>query len=148
MEFDYFFVADDMKEMYANEDRLLKMVIMFSSLSIFVSCLGLFGLSSYIIDRRRKEIGIRKVLGGSSLKISLLISNSFTKLVLIAFVIAAPLAYLLMNRWLEDFAFKINIGVGVFIIAISLSITIAWLTVSIKSMQAALANPADSIRTE
>jgi putative ABC transport system permease protein len=147
-EFDYFFVEDDMKEMYANEDRLLKMVTVFSLLSIFVSCLGLFGLSSYIIDRRRKEIGIRKVLGASSIRISVLISNSFTKLVIIAFIIAAPIAYFLMTRWLEDFAYKITIGAGVFLLAIGLSVVIAWMTVSIKSMQAAIANPVDSIRDE
>ena len=137
-----------MKAMYANEDRLLKMVSVFSLLSIFVSCLGLFGLSSYIIDRKRKEIGIRKVLGASSVRISALISYGFAKLVIIAFVIAAPIAYLLMSSWLEDFAFKIDIEPVVFIITISLSIIIAWLTVSIKAIQAALANPVDSIRDE
>ncbi len=147
-EFDYFFVDDDMKAMYANEDRLLKMVTVFSLLSIFVSCLGLFGLSSYIIDRKRKEIGIRKVLGASSARISALISYGFTKLVIIAFIIAAPIAYLLMSRWLEDFAFKIDIEPIVFIITIAISIIIAWTTVSIKAIQAALANPVDSIRDE
>jgi putative ABC transport system permease protein len=137
-----------MKAMYANEDRLLKMVTVFSLLSIFVSCLGLFGLSSYIIDRKRKEIGIRKVLGASSARISALISYGFTKLVVISFIIAAPIAYLLMSRWLEDFAFKIDIEPIVFIITIAISIIIAWITVSIKAVQASLANPVDSIREE
>ena len=147
-DFDYFFVEEDLKEMYATEDRLLKMVGFFSVLSIFVACLGLFGLSAFIIDKRRKEVGIRKVFGASAMRIMLLVSRDFTVLVMVSFCIAAPVAYWAMENWLADFTYHIEIGIAVFLIAMALSVTIAWATVSIKSLGAALANPADAIREE
>ncbi len=147
-DFEYFFVDDDMAQMYALEDRLLTMVSIFSILSIFVTCLGLFGLSSFIIEKRRKEIGIRKVLGASSTGIAILISSNFSKLVIVSFILAAPLAYIIMNQWLDGFAFHTSVSWTVFALAIIVSLGISWLTVSIKSLKAAIANPVDTIREE
>lgn len=143
--FDYFMVAEDFRELYANEDRMLAMVKIFAFLSIFISCLGLFGLLSFNLDKRMKEIGIRKVLGASTANLAVLITNEFTKLIMIAFLIAIPIAYYAMNGWLSDFAYHISVGWQVFVLALVLTVGLAFLTISFKTIKAANANPVDSI---
>jgi putative ABC transport system permease protein len=146
--FDYFFVEEDLRTMYANEDRLLTMVEVFSFLSIFISCLGLYGLLSFILNRKKKEIGIRKVLGASISNIMVLISREFTKLVLLSFILAVPLAYWFMNGWLKDFAYHITLGWPIFLLTLALLLGIAWLTIFFKSYRAATANPVNAIQEE
>jgi putative ABC transport system permease protein len=120
----------------------------FTTLSLFIACLGLFGLSAYIAERRIKEIGVRKVLGASVKSIVALLSKDFLKLTLIAALIAFPIAWWSMNKWLEDFAYRINIGWMVFIIAGLCTLLVALLTVSFQAIKAAIANPVKSLRTE
>lgn len=143
--FDYFFVAEDFRELYSNEDRMLSMVKIFAFLSIFISCLGLFGLLSFNLDKRKKEIGIRKILGASTARLTVLITNEFTRLIVISFLIACPLAYYFMNDWLNDFAYHIEVGWQVFALALVVTTGLALLTISYKTVKAANANPVDSI---
>jgi putative ABC transport system permease protein len=117
-------------------------------LAILVACLGLFGLASFSAEQRTKEIGIRKVLGASVSGIVLFFSREFTKWVLAANVIAWPVAYFVMNRWLQHFAYRTRIGFGIFILAALLTFVIAFITVSYQSIKAAVANPVDSLRYE
>lgn len=148
MPFSYRFLDDAFDEMYRAEQRVGKVALTFAFLTIFIACLGLFGLVTYIAEQRTKEIGIRKVLGASIFSITALLSKDFLKLVLIAIFIASPIAYFVMNYWLQDFAYKISIsfwmliGVGVF------SILIAFLTISFQSIKAALMNPVKSLKSE
>ncbi|MES2849631.1 MAG: ABC transporter permease [Bacteroidota bacterium] len=142
------FLDESINNYYAAEERLSAMYKVYAILAIFISCLGLYGLVSFMVVRKTKEVGIRKVLGASVQSILYLFSKEFTILITIAFVIAAPAAWYLMNNWLKDFAYKINIGIGVFLVAIVSSILIAWITVGYKAMRAATANPVKSLRTE
>src|SRR5690606_18776333 len=119
-----------------------------STLAIIIACLGLFGLASLMILRRTKEIGIRKVLGASSQSLLLLLNMELTKLVIIAFVIAVPIAWFGMSKCLEDFAYRIDLGIGLFILAGIVVLAIALLTVSYQSIKTAMANPVDSLRSE
>jgi putative ABC transport system permease protein len=109
---------------------------------------GLFGLAAYTTSLRTKEIGVRKVLGASVGSVVILLSKGFTKLILIAFLIAAPLSWYLMNNWLDGFAYHINLDVGTFLLAGLLAVAIAWITVSYQSIKAAIANPVKSLRSE
>src|SRR5690606_9258073 len=120
----------------------------FAGIAIFISCLGLLGLSMYMAELRMKEIGIRKVLGASVSGIVKLLSRDFLKLVLIAIVVAAPLAWWLMNTWLEDFAYRIDIQWWMFAVAGLAAASIALVTVSWQAIRAAVANPVDSLRDE
>jgi ABC-type antimicrobial peptide transport system permease subunit len=120
----------------------------FAGIAIFISCLGLYGLVSFMAAQRTKEVGVRKVLGASVMHIVYLFSKEFTILVLIAFAIAVPVAYYMMSNWLDNFAFRINISIWFFLLAITLSVLIAWMTVGYKSLRAALANPVKSLRSE
>jgi putative ABC transport system permease protein len=117
-------------------------------IAILIGCLGLFGLASFTAVQRTKEIGIRKVLGASVSGIVALLSKEFLKLVLIANLIAWPVAWFAMSKWLENFAYSIDIGVGTFLLAAALALLIALLTVSYQSIKAALANPVKSLRNE
>ena len=117
-------------------------------LAIFISCLGLFGMASFIAEQRIKEIGVRKVLGASVRNITAMLSKDFVKLVLIAAVIAFPLAWWAMHLWLQDFAYRINISWWIFIVAGFTALVIALLTVSFQAIRAAIANPVKSLRTE
>ncbi len=117
-------------------------------LALFISCLGLLGLTSLIAAQRTKEVGIRKVLGASAADIVALLSRDVLMLVGIAFVVAAPVAFLVMRRWLDGFAYHIDLGVGTFALAGVLALGLAWLTVSYQSVKAALADPVDSLRYE
>ncbi len=146
--FEYGFVDQAIADYYKQENQLSVLFKIFSGLSIFISCLGLYGLISYMAVQRKKEIGIRKVLGAPVLDIVVLLSKEFTILIGIAFVIAAPIAWYFMHQWLQQYTFRISIGVWFFIITIAGAISIAWLTVGYTAIKAAMANPVDSLRSE
>lgn len=146
--FEYSFLDQDFDGQYRAEQRTGKIFGIFAALAIFIACLGQFGLASFTIQKRTKEIGVRKVLGASVASIVGMLSKEFIKLVALGMLIASPLAYYMMNRWLQDFAYRIDIGVMTFILAGSLALVIALLTVSLQSVKAALANPADALRYE
>ena len=120
----------------------------FAVLTILVACLGLFGLATYTAEQRSKEIGIRKVLGASVSQVTTMLSKEFVKLVVIACVIAFPLSYWAMHKWLQDFAYRIDISWWMFVLAGATALMIALITVSFKAIKAALANPVKSLRTE
>ena len=146
--FVYNFVDKEYEIKFDDEKRIGSLAGLFSGLTIFISCLGLFGLATYMAENRIKEIGVRKVLGASVLSITSLLSKDFLKLVIISFCIACPFAWLAMNKWLEEFSFRITIEWWVFIITGILSILIAISTVSFQAIKAAIANPVKSLRTE
>ena len=146
--FEYFFLDDSFNQMYSSEQKLGQMLAFFSGLGIFIACLGMFGLASFTAKRRTKEIGIRKVLGASVLKIVILLSGGFTKWVVIANFIAWPAAYYAMHKWLQSFAYRIGLGIGIFLFAGLVALGIALLTVSVQTFKAATANPVDSLRYE
>ena len=146
--FKYNFLDDKFESLYENEQRTGLLFNIFAAIAVFISCLGLFGLAAYTAQVRTKEIGVRKVLGASVAGIIQLLATDFVKLVLIAILIATPLAWYIMNAWLQDFAYKINIGLSVFVIAGSVAILIALITISFQSIKAAVANPVKSLRSE
>jgi ABC-type antimicrobial peptide transport system permease subunit len=131
-----------------DEQRAGTLAALFAGLTIFISCLGLFGLATYMAENRIKEIGIRKVLGASVTNIAGLLSKEFLKLVAISFVIASPIAWIIMNKWLLNYTYRIRIEWWVFLLAGSLSFIIAVATVSFQAIKAALSNPVKSLRTE
>lgn len=142
------FIEEDFDSLYRTEKNIRNVLSAFTFLAVLVACLGLFGLASFTIKQRFKEIGIRKVLGSSVKDIVQLISKDFLKLVIISFVIASPIAWYLMNKWLQDYAFRIDIGMWVFIIAGSMAFFVAFLTVSIQAAKAASTSPIKSLRTD
>jgi len=144
----YSFLDEDSDKLYKSEQRLGKIFVYFSALSIFIACLGLFGLTLFAAEQRTKEIGIRKVLGASVPRIVFLLSKEFTKWVLLANIIAWPIAYYAMSRWLQNFAYRISIEPWIFVLAAALSFVVALLTVSYQAIKAALANPAEALRYE
>jgi predicted permease len=146
--FSYGFVNEDISKLYVTEQRMGRLFNIFSVLSIVISCLGLFGLATFATQRRIKEIGVRKVLGASEAGIVALLSKDFVQLVFVSLIIAFPIAWWAMNKWLEGFAYRINIGWWVFAIAGGIAILIAFITVSFQSIKAAVANPVKSLRTE
>jgi putative ABC transport system permease protein len=146
--FDYFFLDTFFNRQYKNDQQFGQVFGFFALLAIFVASLGLFGLASFTASQRTKEIGIRKVLGSSVPNIFLLLSKDFLKLVVIANIIAIPLVWLLMNNWLDTFAFRINIGVWIFVVSAAITTFIALITVSYQSISAAVANPVRSLRYE
>jgi putative ABC transport system permease protein len=146
--FDFHFVDDLLDRIYQNEERLAKTIGYFAGLGIFIACLGLFGLAAFMAEQRTKEIGVRKVLGASVGGILLLLSKEFSKWVVMANVVAWPLAYFGMHKWLADFAYRTDIGVWPFVLSATLALAIAMTTVSYQSMRAATANPIDSLRYE
>jgi putative ABC transport system permease protein len=146
--FDYSFMDDSFDRMYRTEQRMGKIFLSFSLIAIFVACLGLFGLASFTTEQRTKEIGIRKVLGASVPNVVVLLSKEFTKWVILANVIAWPVAYYAMLTWLKNFAYRISLGVWVFVLSGLIALGIALLTVSVKSLKAATSNPIDSLRYE
>jgi putative ABC transport system permease protein len=145
---EYAFVDDRVNEQYGNENKMQQVFYAFAGLSLLIACLGLFGLSIYVVERKVKEIGIRKVLGASVPGLVNLLSKDFLRLVLIAIIIATPLSWIFMNEWLKDFAYRININWIVFIAAGLAAVVIALATVSFKAIRAAVANPVKSLRTE
>lgn len=146
--FDYSEVSDNFSEQYNGEDRLAKVVTWFSSLAVIIAALGLFGLASFIVEQRIKEIGIRKVLGASLIELLIILTKGFTLLVIIAFILAIPLAYFGMDLWLQNFAYVGAIQIWPFIMAGIFAIAIAWLTVSYQTIKAATSNPVDSLKYE
>ena len=126
----------------------LFLLLYVAALAIFIACLGLLGLASFAAEQRRKEVSIRKVMGATVANIVLLLSKDFARLVVIAFVLAAPLAYFLMDRWLQAFAYRIEISWGIFLTAGLTALLIALLTVSYQSIKAALTNPVHALRHE
>ncbi|WP_282178540.1 ABC transporter permease [Maribacter stanieri] len=146
--FNYSFLDNNLQNLYVRERRTAKVGIIFSVLAIFIACLGLFGLAAFVGEQRKKEIGIRKVLGASIVGITQMLSKDFVKLVFIAMLIAFPIAYWLMDRWLSNFAFHIDMSYSVFVIAGISALVIALVTVSFQSVRSALSNPVKSLRSE
>ncbi len=146
--FTYRFMDEDFQKLYTSETRTGGVFSIFAAIAILLACLGLFGLSAYAAQQRIKEIGVRKVLGASSATIVALLSRDFIKLVMVGFVLAVPIAWYFMNRWLQDFAYRIHIGWWIFIAAAAITILIALLTVIYQAVKAAIANPVKSLRTE
>ena len=134
--------------MYTAEDKLRSLLWIFTGIAIFIGCLGLFGLAAYTAERRKKEVGIRKVLGASTQSVVMLLSRDFLVLVVVSLVIASPVAWIFMHRWLQDFAYRIPINWWVFAVAAIASLSIAFITVSFQAIKAAIANPVKSLRTE
>ncbi|MCK4646995.1 MAG: ABC transporter permease [Candidatus Aminicenantes bacterium] len=146
--FKYQYITERIDRLYRNEQQMGKIVGYFTFLAVFISCLGLFGLASFTAERRTKEVGIRKVLGASVSGIVLLLSKEFTKWVLVANIIACPLAYFIAHKWLENYAYKTSITIWVFILSAGLAFLIALVTVCFQAIKAALSNPVDALRYE
>ena len=146
--FEYNFLDDYFNHQYANEQKFSKLFSCFALLAIMIGCLGLFGLSAYTASQRIKEIGIRKVLGASVADIAKMLSKDFLRLVIIAIIIATPLAWWAMNTWLQDFAYRVNVNWWIFALAGAIALIIAMITVSFQAIKAAMANPVKSLRTE
>lgn len=146
--FNYYFMDESFNNTYESEQRLGRIFIIFTILSILIACLGLFGLAAFNAEKRTKEIGIRKIMGASVSQISYKLSIDFLKLVGISILISLPLGWYAMNKWLEDFSYKIEISLWVFILAAFLAVTISIVTVSFQAIKAARANPVKSLRTE
>jgi putative ABC transport system permease protein len=146
--FEYEFLDQELAELYRQDERTFILFKVFAGVSIFIGCLGLYGLISFMANQKLKEVGIRKVMGASVTSIMLLFSKEFIKLIVVAFVMAAPLAWYVMHRWLENFAYRIDIRWTAFLIAVGATLAIALLTVSYRSLRAAMSNPAETLRTE
>jgi len=146
--FSYGFVDQDLANQYKGEQRMGSLFNVFAILAIFISCMGLYGLSAFLAEQRKKEIGVRKVLGASVFKVIYSLSTGFTKLILIAVLIAVPVAWFAINSWLKNFAYRVHPGWMIFFIASLAALVIAWLTVSYESVKAAIANPVQSLRME
>ncbi len=146
--YQYAFLDEDFDTLFQSEKRLRDIFTVFSCLAIFIACLGLFALAAFTTEQRTKEIGIRKALGASVFKLSLLLSKEFIILVLIAIIPAVGLGWYLANWWLADFPYRIELSPLIFIVSAFLSIVIAWLTVSYQSLKAASSKPVDSLRYE
>jgi len=142
------FMDENIANFYLQEDQLALLYKIFAGIAIFISCLGLYGLVSFMAIQKTKEIGVRKVLGASVRNIIYLFSKEFTVLIFIGSLIAIPVSYLIMNHWLQNFTFRIKLDVWIFLTAILISIIIAWIAVGYKSLKAALANPVKSLRSE
>ena len=146
--FEYSFLEEEYNALYKTEQRTAQVFALFAGLAILLACLGLFALSAYTTAQRTKEIGIRKVLGASVSNIVNMLSKDFLKLVLIAAFIAFPIAWWSMNKWLQDFAYRINISWWIFFVAGLAAVLIALITVSFQAIKAAVSNPVKSLRTE
>ena len=146
--FNYQFVDEEYARKFSGEERVGKLAGFFAILAIAISCLGLFGLASFVAAQRTKEIGVRKVLGATVLGVWNLLSKEFVVLVFISFLIAVPVAWYAMNSWLQGYTYRVPINLGIFLLAGVLAIAIALITVSFQSIKAALANPVKSLRTE
>ena len=146
--FEYSFLDEEIQKQYAEDEKVSRVINSFTIIAMLISCLGLYGLSTYMAERRIKEIGIRKVLGASVNQIVGMMSTEFIKLILIAFILSVPLAWYAMNQWLENFAYRIPVSILVFVYAGLTALLIALLTVSFESLKAASTNPAKSLKTE
>lgn len=146
--FEYEFFDDTIREFYEGEEKLSTLLAVFTFLAIFIGCLGLFGLATFMTNQRTKEVGVRKALGATAPSIMFLFSLEYVRLIAVGFVIAAPASWYLMNKWLDTFAYRINIGASVFITGFATTLLVALITVGYKSFQAAVANPTKSLRYE
>jgi len=146
--FDYKFVDENFSKKFAAEERIGKLASFFAALAIFISCLGLFGMASFMAEQRTKEIGVRKVLGASVFNLWKLLSTDFVTLVFISFFIAIPVSWFLMHSWLQNYEYRTSISLWVFVITGSMALLITLATVSFQAIKAALANPVKSLRTE
>ncbi len=146
--FNFLFLDDSFDSLYRQEDRLKTITFYFSFLAVLIGCLGLFGMASFTAEQRTKEIGIRKVLGASVPAIIRLLAKEFVLLVIVANLIALPVAFFAMNRWLQSFAYRMDIHPLIFVLAAVISLSIALVTVSYQAIRAALADPVDSLRYE
>lgn len=146
--FNYTFVDENYARKFSAAERTYKLVILFAGLTIFISCLGIFGLATYMAESRTKEIGVRKVLGASVFQITRLLSKEFMLLMFLAFFIASPIAWYVMNKWLEDYSYKIGVSWGIFVFAVCITTVITLATVSWQAIRAAWANPVESLRDE
>ncbi|PIQ21624.1 MAG: hypothetical protein COW65_07970 [Cytophagales bacterium CG18_big_fil_WC_8_21_14_2_50_42_9] len=146
--FTYDFLDEDIAKLYQSEQRMGTIFNVFAILAIFISCLGLYGLSAFMAEQRTKEIGVRKVLGASVFDIVYLLSKNFTRLLVIAMAIAIPLAWVAMNNWLAGFAYRIGLNAGIFLLACFMALFIAGLTVGYEAIKAAITNPVKSLRSE
>ena len=146
--FEYEFLDQQIEEFYEGEQKMSTLLGVFSSIAIFIGCLGLFGLATFMANQKTKEIGVRKVLGASVESIVLLFSKEYLRLILIGFFLAAPLSWYVMNKFLDEFAYKIKIGPEIFLIGLAATLFIAMFTVGYRSLKAALVNPSNSLRSE
>ena len=145
---EYHFLDENFEQMYQSDDKLKSLLTIFTGVTIFVACLGLFGLAAYTAERRKKEIGIRKVLGASVNQITFLLSKDFIKLIVVALLLASPVAWYFLHQWLQDFAYRITLSWSVFVGAGIIAIIIALVTISLQTVKAAAANPVNNLRTE
>jgi putative ABC transport system permease protein len=143
-----YFLDENIAEFYKQENQLAFIYKIFAGIAIFISCLGLYGLISFMVVQRTKEVGVRKVLGASISGIVLMFSKEFMLLIIISFLIATPFAYYMMNSWLQNFVFRVPLSAGAFLLAVASSLVVAWLTVGYKAVKAALTNPVKSLRSE
>jgi putative ABC transport system permease protein len=146
--FEYEFMDQEFNRLYTSEQQIGKAFTVFALLAIFLACLGLFGLATFTILQRTKEIGVRKILGASIVQILTILSKDFVKLVFIAFLIAMPLAYYVMNKWLQDFEYRVNFSAWIYILALGLTLLTTLLTISLQAIKAATMNPVKSLKTE
>jgi putative ABC transport system permease protein len=146
--FSYEFLDESIREFYQNEEQNSILLSLFTSLAIVIGCLGLFGLATFMINQKNKEIGVRKVLGASVEGIIFIFSKEYVKLILIGFALAAPVAWYVMNEWLSEFAYRIELNVWIFLAGLSVTLLIAIFTVGYRSLKAATANPVKSLRYE
>lgn len=146
--FEYFFLDEGFERQYRTEERMGRIFASFTFLAGFIACLGLFGLASFLAEQRTQEVGIRKILGASTSGITMILTREFVQWVILANIIAWPLAYYAGRRWLQGFAYPARFGIELFLLAAGLSLSIAAFTVVHQALQAARANPADSLRYE
>ena len=146
--FEYSFLDEDVKRQYEEDKKVSSVITSFTIIAMFISCLGLYGLSTFMAERRFKEIGVRKVLGASVPQIVKMMSGEFVKLVLIAFIISVPFAWYAISSWLEGFAYKTPLDISVFLLAGTAALLIAVMTISFESLRAASSNPVEALRNE
>jgi ABC-type antimicrobial peptide transport system permease subunit len=146
--FEYKFTDEQYAEKFANEERIGNLAMFFAILAVFISCLGLFGLASFVAEQRTKEIGVRKVLGASVFNLWRMLSRDFFTLVIISCLIAIPIAWYFLHQWLQEYEYRTPVSWWIFVAAAAGALTITILTVSFQAIKAALANPIRSLRTE
>ena len=146
--FEFWFLYKEFERLYQQERRLGSLIPIFSGLAITIALLGLFALTAFIVNTRRKEIGIRKVLGSSVSDIFILLGKQYFLILFVGLMIGVPVAFLTMNEWLNEFTYRVNISAGLVLISVLFIFTVSFLTISIKTVRAAKANPVDSLKYE